>query len=363
MTKLRVGVVGLGVGRMHVWSYQQLPEHFEVRAVCDVDERRGAAARKRQNVPRAYTRLGEMLERETLDVVSLCTPPHLHLEQCRDVLRSGRHVVCEKPLVASLAEVDALAREEDDSAGRVMPILQYRFGAGIQRLRHLVQAGVTGRAYLSTVETAWLRGADYYAAPWRGRWATERGGVLLSHATHAHDLLCFVVGEVRSVFARATTRVNDIETEDCAGAVLQMSDGSIATLAATLGSHTELSRLRFCFENLTAESALTPYAPGDEPWTWSPRDDATRAAMETALQEFAPPPDGYVGQFAGLADALARGGELPVTLADARRSLELVTALYHSWETGGAVDLPLESGHPKYGNWVPDLPRDAPDTR
>lgn len=360
MSRLRVGVVGLGVGRIHVWSYQQLPEHFEVVAVCDPDEERTAAVKKHQSVARSYRDLDDMLAHEPLDVVSLCTPPHLHLAQCRTALAAGLHVVCEKPLVASLADVDALVRDEASAVGRLMPVLQYRFGAGVRRLRRLADAGVTGRAYVTTVETAWLRGADYYAAPWRGRWETELGGVLLTHASHAHDLLCFVLGPIGSVFARTTTRVNDVETEDCAGAVLEMADGSIATLATTLGSQVEITRLRFCFERLTAESALAPYAPGDDPWTITPADASAAEAIDAALRDFEPPATGYVGQFAAFADALSRGTELPVTLADARRSLELVTALYHSQDVGTPVSLPLAPDHPKYASW---LPTRATDTR
>ena len=59
-----------------------------------------------------------------------------------------------------------------------MPILQYRFGRGIQKLRRLVDAGLAGRPYVANVDVAWLRGPDYYAVPWRGRWATELGGAL-----------------------------------------------------------------------------------------------------------------------------------------------------------------------------------------
>lgn len=353
MTKLRVGVVGLGVGRMHIWAYQQLAEQFEVVAACDIHPKARASVEKHQGVPSTYETLGELLEREAPDVVSLCTPPHLHLEQCRQALEARAHVVCEKPLVTSLGEVDALARDEARSGSRLMPVLQYRFGAGVQRLRHLIDAGVTGRAYLSTVETAWLRGDDYYAVPWRGHWESEGGGVLLSHASHAHDLLCFLQGDIRSVFARTATRVNPIETEDCAGAVLEMTDGSISTLAATLGSHAEISRLRFCFENLTAESSLSPYAPGDDPWTLTPKNDSIQAAIDDTLRDFRPPADGYVGQFAAFADALQHDRPFPVTIADARRSLELVTALYHSEETRAPVTLPLGPDHPKYAGWLP----------
>ena len=110
-----------------------------------------------------------------------------------------------------------------------MPILQYRFGRGIQKLRLLVDAGITGRPYVANVDVAWRRGADYYAVPWRGTWEGELGGVLTSHALHALDMTMFILGQPVAVWARTTTLVNDVETEDCAAITLRWADGSLAT--------------------------------------------------------------------------------------------------------------------------------------
>ena len=76
---------------------------------------------------------------------------------------------------------------------------------------------------------------------------TERGGVLLMHAIHSHDLMTWLIGPVASVFARTATRVNPVEVEDCAVASLVMQSGALASFAATLGSQREISRLRLCF--------------------------------------------------------------------------------------------------------------------
>jgi predicted dehydrogenase len=352
--RLRVAVVGLGIGREHVRAFASLPDDFELAAVCDLDPERLDEIATEYTVPGRYTDFDLLLATESLDIIDLATPPGLHFDQCMRVLQSGRHVICEKPLVSSLAQLDELARQEERSAGRLMPIFQYRFGRGVQRLRHLVDAGLTGRAYLATVETSWRRGKAYYAVPWRGRWETERGGVLLTHAIHAHDLLCFILGDVRSVYARATTRVNEIETEDCAAATLEMGDGSLATLSATLGSKREISRLRFCFEHLTAESSLEAYSPGSEPWTFVTSRPEVDARVEAALSTFEARPELYRGQFSALAQALRNGSDPPVTLADARRSIELATALYHSAETGLRAILPLPGDHAMYGGWVRD---------
>src|SRR3974377_1335752 len=120
-----------------------------------------------------------------------------------------------------------------------MPIFQYRFGNGVQMAKRIIELGIAGKPYLATVETAWKRTAKYYKQPWRGRRATERGGVLLMHAIHSHDLMTWLMGPAASVFARTATRVNRIEVEDCAVASLVMQSGALASAAATRGSHAE----------------------------------------------------------------------------------------------------------------------------
>jgi predicted dehydrogenase len=347
-----VAVVGLGIGQMHVWSWRRMKDRFAITAVADPDEARAGEAAQRTGA--AIVTFEEAIERDDVDVVDLCTPPSLHLEQITAALRAGKHVVCEKPLVASLRDCDAIADAEAASAGRLMPIFQYRFGNGVQKVKALVDRGLAGPAYTSSVEVAWRRRADYYAVPWRGRWATELGGVLLSQAVHAIDMLTYVVGPPARVFARVTTRVNDIEVEDCAAISLAMADGSLATITATLGSDQEITRHRFHFANLSAESGTSAYESSADPWDIHPDDDTAGAAIAAVLDGWEPRPEGWWGQFERFGDWLdSRVPEPPVTLADARASIELITAMYASGRRGVDVELPLAPDHPLYGGWLP----------
>jgi predicted dehydrogenase len=173
------------------------------------------------------------------------------------------------------------------------------------------------------------------------------------HAIHAHDLLTWLTGPVASVFARAATRVNRIEVEDCAVASLVMRSGALASLAATLGSQREISRLRLCFEQVTFESSLAPYSPGDDPWEIVPASPEVGQRIGEALADCRPLPPRYEGQLGAYHEALTTEAPLPVTLADARASLELLTALYHSAATGIPVTLPIEPDHPSYAGWPP----------
>jgi predicted dehydrogenase len=198
---LKVGVVGCGIGRPHIEAYRSLPEQFEVAAICDLDEERMRQVATAYGIARVTTDFRALLAMDDLDVIDICTPPYLHVRQTLEALEAGRHVICEKLLAGSLQEVDRVAAAEKRSGRRVMPIFQYRFGHGIQKLKLLVEHGVAGRAYLTTVETAWRRRAAYYAVPWRSKWATELGGPLVNLAIHGHDLVYYLLGPARSVFA------------------------------------------------------------------------------------------------------------------------------------------------------------------
>lgn len=351
--RLRAAIVGAGIGRSHAAGYRELPEHFELAAVCDIVAERARDFADTFGVPRAITSLDELCAMDDIDVIDICTPPSLHFAHVVQVLEAGRHAICEKPLVGSLRDADELARVEARSGRCLMPIFQYRFGHGLQKLRRLVQAGVAGRLYLATVETSWRRRAAYYDVPWRGKWATELGGAVLGHAIHAHDMLSYIAGPPRSVFCRVATLVNQIEVEDTAAAALELDGGGLATLAVTLGSAPEITRHRFCFQGLVAESNTRPYTSSGDPWTFTPDTPEDAARIEEALAGFEPLPEGYAGQLLRFHQAVLEDRELPVTLADARASLELVTALYDSARRGQPVALPLTPDHPLYDGWLP----------
>jgi predicted dehydrogenase len=348
--RISVGIVGAGIGASHIDAYRELADLYAVEALCDLDGERAGRVAAERGVPVALTAYEELLARD-LDLIDICTPSNLHFTQAMQALAAGRHVVVEKPVAGSLAEVDALAEAERKSGKRLSPVFQYRFANGLQSFLHLNAAGLVGKAYVATVETHWRRTAGYYDNPWRGRFRSELGGCLVTHAIHAHDILTEVMGPIASVAARTATAVNPIETEDCAGLLLEMKSGALVTLSVTLGAEEEISRLRFCFAGLTVESSLEPYNPGRLPWRFITSDRGLLKRIEETLAEFAPGPERWTGQFARLHAALTNGTALPVAIGDARTSIELITAAYHSAATGETVRLPIGRDHPAYTGW------------
>jgi len=350
--RLRVGIAGAGIGRQHAAAFRKLPEQFDIVALCEPNAERRQAVASEFAIPRTLATFEELLADRSVDVVDICTPQSMHYPQSIAALSAGKHVICEKPVVGSLAECDGLIAAERALGKRVMPIFQYRFGVGLQKLLHLVARGVTGKHYLSTAETTWKRGAAYFATAWRGKLSQAMGGCLLTQAIHAHDAITLVLGGVHKVYAATATRVNDVETEDCAAASLTFTDGSLATLAVTLGSADDTSRLRYHFEHLTVQSSLAPYTMTAEPWTWLPASDAAAKRIAEALADFTAKPEGFIGQFERYHEAMRRDADIPVTLTDARTSLELLTALYHSADLGAPVELPIRANHPAYRGWL-----------
>lgn len=359
MTRIGVAVVGLGVGRKHLEAYAALREQYEVRAVCDTDPARAAAAARDFGVARVEASLERLFDDPAITLVDLCTPPQLHLAQMAQVLAAGCDVLCEKPLVVSLDQLDTLERLQAASGRRVFPVFQVRWGRGFAQLRALQAAGHAQHALVATVETHWRRDDDYYATAWRGHWASEHGGVCLTQAIHAHDLLTQALGPVAEVYASLATRARaSIEVEDCAAITLRLRSGALATLSATLGAAGNHSRLRFVFADLTVTSAApNPYRPGEAPWHFEARSPAAQAGVDAVLRGCPPAREGFEGQLlavhTALAGALQNGTPAPVTLADAREALELVSAIYHSAENGQPVALPLPPGHPRRAGWAP----------
>lgn len=349
---IRVALAGAGgIGNMHALALNNLPDQFRLVAVYDFNPATAQTTAQIHGIPRICTSFEELIGLEDIDLVDLCSPSHLHFAQTLQAVEAGKDVVVEKPAAASLREIDALITARDTSGRQIMPIFQYRFWPGLLKLRHLRARGLTGAAYLTTVETHWRRTPDYYST-WHGKWASEFGGPLVTLAVHAHDVLTWVLGPVRSVFARAQTLVNPIETEDTVSATLEMADGSLASLSTTTGSAVQSTRHRFCFSRLSAESNTKPYNNTDDPWIFHGDTPEIQAEIDAALRDFDPGYSGFEGQFDRYWMALRTGGALPVTLEEARTSIELLTALYASIISGQPQQLPIASDHPLYGGWL-----------
>jgi predicted dehydrogenase len=354
--QFRVAVIGAGIGAAHVEGYLANRQGYQVAVICDLDAARAATLAATVPGAAVATSYAAVLARPDIDVVDICLPPWLHLETIEAALAAGKNVLCEKPLVGSLAEVERLMNAATQANRVVVPVFQYRYGNGLAGLRRLIEAGLAGRSLVASIETHWNRPPEYYDVRWRGRKATELGGAILGHAIHQHDLLTFTMGPVRRVSAKVAVRVNAIETEDCAAICFEMASGALVTSSVTLGAAEELTKLRFCFTELTAENpGVPPYRPAEGAWRFIARGARRQEEIDAVLAGVPPRQESFAGLFEALHPALAGTAPWPLSLQDAYRSLELVSAIYYASATNTSVALPLAPDHPVRAGWGPFL--------
>ena len=356
MNKYQVAIIGTNIGAKHYEDFQKVSDKFNVHTLCGLTREAIDNILISNNETQISLNFDEVLEIKEIDIIDICLPPHLHFSACKKSLEAGKHVICEKPLVSNLKEIDELEKISKETGKIIFPVFQYRYGLGFSKIKALIQSGLAGKPLVASLETHWNRGKDYYSKPWRGTWKGEQGGAILSHSIHIHDLISMIFGSVSNVFAKLTTRVNNIEVEDCAALTIEMKNGSLVTSSITLGAANDTSRLRFCFDGLTIESGASPdkpYNPAEDEWKFLAREPVTQNQVDEIISKVNKPKSWYAGMFNEIANKLDGKYSDEVKLLDARKSVEFVTAVYSSSRQGKNISLPIDKNNPLYTSWLP----------
>ncbi len=252
---LRVGVVGAGwTGRQHLLSYSEIPG-IQITALAAQEPGLVTELATRYDIPYVYDRWEDLLAREGLDIVSVCTPNHLHAPIAVAALNGGRHVLCEKPLARTGEEAADMVRAAR-GADRVLKVcFNHRKRADVAALKRYIDAGALGEVYLAKV--SWTR---RNGIPGAGSWFCTRelsgGGPLIDLGVHVLDLALYLLGEpkVASVTASAHDRLGSrgkgfrshvelpapglvFDVEDIATAFLRLENGATLLLEAGWAGH------------------------------------------------------------------------------------------------------------------------------
>ena len=234
----RVAVIGCGdISALHLAAIASL-DTVELVAVCDTDEQRLALAVGALGVPGFATHT-ELFDSVAVDAVHITTPHDQHASIAVDALERGIHVVLEKPLAHTRAEGARLVEAAERGGAKIAVCFQNRYNAPVQAAKALLDSGALGAVKGAAATVLWHRTAEYYLdRPWRGRWETAGGGLLMNQAIHTLDLLQWFVGPVTDVRGNASTRAlyDAIEVEDTADIVLTHVDGARSVFYATLAN-------------------------------------------------------------------------------------------------------------------------------
>lgn len=355
---LYVAIVGAGaISRNHLEAYRAL-DGVEVVGVCDTDQDRAQSVADEHSIPGAYTSVSDLLAwRETasgrgLDIVSVCTPHPAHEDVVVQTAQAGVHVLCEKPIAIDLVAADRMTTACRNAGVKFGVLFQRRFWPAAQQLRAAIDDGSLGDPMLGHCSVLLQRDSEYYSAnPWRGSWATDGGGVLMTQGIHYIDLLQWYMGTVTEVHGYMDTFVHaeGMETEDTAVATIKFSNGAMATLQAStavapsLGAQIRFTGTSGATAQLTefpegTDGRLDVWASGDviessATWPAEAKANVDLATINAALLPW------HKRQVAQFVDAVRTDAAPAVTGEDATESLRILLAVYKSSRTGRVVTL------------------------
>ncbi|MEM7033055.1 MAG: Gfo/Idh/MocA family oxidoreductase [Chloroflexota bacterium] len=340
MTQIKTAIIGTGgIARAHVRANQSVGDRTALVAAMDIDTDRVGAFCETHEIATPYTDFETLLNNEKPDLVHICTPPGLHADLSIQAMEAGAWVYCEKPMVASLEELDRVQAVEARTGKHCTSVFQWRFGSGGQHLNHLIQTNAMGDLLVGVCNTVWYRGPDYYAVDWRGKWETEVGGTTMIHGIHAIDFFLWHMGDWTEVRAMIGTLDRDIDVEDVSMALVKFERGAMGSIVNSALSPRQESYLRFDFQKATVElSHLYRYV--NEDWTYSIRENADETDKQALVQWQALPENqlsSHDAQLATLLDDMEHDRQPLTSGNEARRTVEFLTSMFKSGFTGQPV--------------------------
>jgi predicted dehydrogenase len=328
-----LGVVGCGWAADELCGAIHAVGGARIVAVHDRDDRRANAFGRKHEASRAGS-IEALLERDDVDAVYIALPHSLLTPIAERALEAGKHVLVEKPMGLDTRAIRALGETARERGLVAAPVFELRTKPVFAAARELVRTGAIGEIRAVRITTVIDKPAAYWsAAPWRARRADAGGGVVLMNAIHQLDLVRFITGlDAASVAAEVATLYADVEVEDSAAAVLRLSNGAIASLAAAAHSpgaeHEErialdgsLGRIDLPDPSGAGADELRVYANGQ----W----DELRVEG----------PDAYDTYVRAFFDAVRGDGDPPATADDAAAALATVQAVYRSAAEGRRVEV------------------------
>lgn len=339
--KIKIAIIGCGrISKNHFGSIEQLDNEFELVAVCDNNPSVLQGHKEQYNVP-GYLSLDELLEKETVDVISLCTPSGLHSRQAIRAAKSGVHVISEKPMATKWDDGLAMLKACDDAGVRLFVVKQNRRNSTLQLLKRAVTEKRFGKIHMVHVNVFWTRPQEYYdRAAWSGTWDMD-GGAFMNQATHYVDLLHWLIGPVEKVHAITSTH-RDIDVEDTGVVNIKWRNGAVGSMAVTMctypknyeGSITILGEKGTVRVGGVAVNEIQDWIFDEEKDYDSQITDANY--QTTSVYGFGHPP-----YFKNVADVLRGKAEPETDGREGLKSLELLIATYRSARNGKEIGLPL----------------------
>lgn len=340
MESLRFVIVGCGrISSRHAESLNRIGGARLVAGV-DVKPERVQSFAAKYGV-RTFGSIQELIDWSQFDVACICTPSGMHADHAIQLMRAGKHVVVEKPMALRLEDADRMISASEETKSKLFIVKQNRFNLPVIALREALERQRFGKLVLGTVRVRWSRDQSYYDQDsWRGKWALD-GGVFANQASHHIDLLEWCMGEVDTVVAKTATQLVNIECEDTGLALLKFKSGALGVIEATtavrpkdlegsisiLGEKGTVEIGGFAVNQIRHFNFVEP-SPADS--------DIVKSHSNN-------PPNvygfGHLSYLQNVVDVFIKGASPLVDGLEGKKSLQLISAIYASAETGREIKL------------------------
>lgn len=318
----------------------------ELGGVADkVFERSQAFAEK--YATKAYESVETMLADPEIDIVTIGTPSGAHFDPAMAAIEAGKHVIIEKPLEITTERIDQMVAASKAKGVTLAAVLNRRFHPGMDAFKKASNDGRFGKLTSASAYVKWYRDQAYYdSAGWRGTWALDGGGALMNQSIHTIDALLYLAGPVKSVQANTACLAHtDIEVEDIAVAILEFENGARGVIegsTTTWSKNGHPSRVQLS----GTEGSVFLADEAFEIWEFmheTEEDDALRAQFMQGAQAGLGANDPsainfyqHQRNFEEVVAAIKEGREPSTNAAEARKSVELIQAIYKSAQNDGA---------------------------
>lgn len=355
-TKLRAGIIGLGIGKAHMRGYRLSPD-VEMVAVCDANPKRLEEVGDEFEVPGRYTDYPTMLAEANLDMVSVCLPNSLHAEASIAALEAGAHVLCEKPMAVTSADALRMTTTAQKHDRRLMMAYNYRYRPDSRWLYRVAQAGQLGTIY--RIYASWRRETGVPGWGWFGSQAMSGGGALIDLGVHVLDLALWLLGfpEAKTVSGEMNTYFGPkslktwgrkpgdpvpggFDVDDSGVGFIRLANGATIHLHASWAEHTQPQEDRVRLEIQGTEgTALLNIANYR-------KEDTLRMFTEIQGEPVTVIPSlrtvehsGHEAMIPDLVDSILRGLPSPTDGWQGLASVRILEGLYESARKGCEVAL------------------------
>ena len=361
MNKVRTAIIGCGkVGRIHANALSNLSES-EFVAVSDLNIESAQKMAAEYGV-QPFNDVSTMVAETNVRAVIICTPHPVHSDPAVAAMQAGASVLVEKPLASTLIDCDRMISAADQAGVKLGVISQRRLYSPVQRVKEAIVSGKIGTPTLGMVMMLGWRDEPYYRSdPWRGKWKTEGGGVLVNQSPHQLDILQWLMGPIKEVFGYwGNFNHPYIEVEDTAVATIKFKNGGLGSIVvsnsqkpglygkvhihgsngASVGVQTDGGAMFIAGMSSVSEPPVNDLwtIPGEEQFLkkWQEQDRMTFSKIDTTSYYHQLQDQDFLCAILEDRDPMITGNE-------GRKTVELFSAIYRSQRDGNPVTFPLSS--------------------